>query len=117
MKKQLLVIGVTMAGLVACAQKDMTAAQEAVQEGHGYTSKGYVHPRESEVRERLEWFKDQKLGLMMHWGLYSVIGIKESWGLCDAKEWARREVTWTNDGDEVKGRVVVYPGKVKEVKQ
>ena len=37
MKKQLLVIGVTMAGLVACAQKDMTAAQEAVQEGHGYT--------------------------------------------------------------------------------
>ena len=69
---------------------------------HGYTPKHYVQPPEPEVCERLEWFKDQKLGLMMHWGLYSVIGIKESWSLCDAKEWARREVTWTGDADEFK---------------
>ena len=33
--------------------------------------------------DRLEWFKDQKLGLMMHFGLYSEVGIIESWPLSD----------------------------------
>ena len=89
------------AGLAASAA--MPEEEPDIKNGvHGYTPKHYVQPPEPEVCERLEWFKDQKLGLMMHWGLYSVIGIKESWGLCDAKEWARREVTWTNDGDEFK---------------
>ena len=70
---------------------------------HGYTPKGYVQPKESEVRERLEWFKDQKLALMMHFGLYSTIGIRESWALSDADaKWSRREVTWTDDADEFK---------------
>ncbi len=26
-----------------------------------------------------QWFKDAKLGVFMHWGLYSVKGIAESW--------------------------------------
>lgn len=30
-------------------------------------------------QEKLEWFRDQKLGLMMHWGAYSQLGIVESW--------------------------------------
>ena len=51
---------------------------------HGYTPKGYVQPKEPEVLERLEWFKDQKLALMMCLGLYSTIGIRESWPLSDA---------------------------------
>ena len=51
---------------------------------HGYTPNNYVQPPEPEVRERLEWFKDQKLALMMHWGIYSTIGIKESWCLVDS---------------------------------
>jgi alpha-L-fucosidase len=29
--------------------------------------------------ERLEWFKDAKLGIFIHWGIYSVNGIDESW--------------------------------------
>ena len=42
---------------------------------------------------RLEWFKDQKLALMMHFGLYSQVGIVESWPLSDADAyWARRDV-------------------------
>lgn len=42
---------------------------------------------------RLEWFKDQKLALMLHFGLYSQIGIIESWPLSDADSyWARREL-------------------------
>ena len=43
--------------------------------------------------ERLEWFKDQKLALMMHFGLYSQPGIVESWPLVDKDaHWARIEV-------------------------
>ncbi|MDO5977483.1 alpha-L-fucosidase [Flavivirga spongiicola] len=29
--------------------------------------------------ERLEWFKDAKLGVFIHWGIYAVNGIDESW--------------------------------------
>ncbi|WP_223550653.1 alpha-L-fucosidase [Aestuariivivens sp. NBU2969] len=29
--------------------------------------------------ERLEWFKDAKFGVFIHWGIYSVNGIDESW--------------------------------------
>jgi len=29
--------------------------------------------------ERMKWFKDAKLGIFIHWGVYSVNGIDESW--------------------------------------
>ena len=74
--KVVIVAAAVAAGAVLGAVKD---------DVHGYTPKGYVQPKEPEVRERLEWFKDQKLALMMCLGLYSTIGIKESWPLCDSK--------------------------------
>ena len=88
---------------LAGPEKAMTVAREAVQEGHGYTPKGYVQPKEPEVIERLERFKDQKLALMMCLGLYSTIGIKESWPLSDKDAvWSRKEVDWTDDADTFK---------------
>lgn len=45
------------------------------------------------VAAKLEWFKDQKLALMLHFGLYSQVGIVESWALSDADSyWARRDI-------------------------
>ena len=45
-----------------------------------------VHPVYSQSEEtpdqkakRMEWFKDAKLGIFIHWGIYSVKGIDESW--------------------------------------
>ena len=29
--------------------------------------------------EKMEWFEDAKLGIFIHWGIYSVNGIDESW--------------------------------------
>ncbi|KMQ61652.1 alpha-L-fucosidase [Chryseobacterium angstadtii] len=29
--------------------------------------------------KKMEWFKNAKLGIMIHWGIYSVDGISESW--------------------------------------
>jgi alpha-L-fucosidase len=34
-----------------------------------------------EREQRLEWFKDAKLGVFIHWGYYGVNGITESWSL------------------------------------
>ena len=92
-----------MAGVVA-AQVAAAAPKDGIKNGvHGYTPKRYVQPKEPEVLERLEWFKDQKLALMMHFGIYSTIGLKESWPLSDADaKWSRSEVDWTKDPDEFK---------------
>ena len=30
-------------------------------------------------KNKMAWFKDAKLGIFIHWGLYSVNGINESW--------------------------------------
>ncbi|MCK5135886.1 MAG: alpha-L-fucosidase [Bacteroidales bacterium] len=34
---------------------------------------------DSSYHEKMEWFKDAKLGIFIHWGIYSVYGIDESW--------------------------------------
>lgn len=71
---------------------------------HGYGSdKDWVMPDDAIVLEKLEWFRDQKLGLMMHWGPYSQMGTYESWPLCDvAAHWSRSEVDWVDDVSEFK---------------
>ncbi|TKC06144.1 alpha-L-fucosidase [Pedobacter frigoris] len=33
----------------------------------------------SDKQEKMEWFTDAKLGIFIHWGIYSVNGISESW--------------------------------------
>jgi alpha-L-fucosidase len=71
---------------------------------HNYSSESeWVKPEDPVLLERLEWFKDQKLALMMHWGPYSQIGLVESWTLSDEDgDWARRGVDWTQDYEEMK---------------
>lgn len=34
---------------------------------------------EAEKEKRMQWFEDAKLGIFIHWGIYSVNGIDESW--------------------------------------
>ncbi|HBG70899.1 MAG TPA: alpha-L-fucosidase [Bacteroidales bacterium] len=42
----------------------------------------YVPPTDTLVKQKLENWLDMKFGLLMHWGLYSQLGVVESWGLC-----------------------------------
>jgi alpha-L-fucosidase len=43
------------------------------------------------VLKKLEWFQDQKFGLILHWGTYAQRGIVESWSICSEDEpWCRR---------------------------
>ena len=76
--------------------------QEAFSEANlvdGYTkADGYLVPDSPEVRRKLEWFQDQKLGLMVHWGPYAQLGIEESWILSDDdREEERMEVFGIRD--------------------
>lgn len=39
----------------------------------------YSQENNATKEQRLEWFKDAKLGIFIHWGIYAVNGIDESW--------------------------------------
>ena len=41
----------------------------------------HSHGQSTEIpkEERLAWFKDAKFGVFIHWGIYAVNGIDESW--------------------------------------
>ncbi|MCL1793018.1 MAG: alpha-L-fucosidase [Oscillospiraceae bacterium] len=65
--------------------------------------KGYIWPEDPYILQRLEWFRDQKLALMMHWGPYSQWGIVESWALSDEDaSWSRAGVDWETSGNDFK---------------
>lgn len=55
---------------------------------------GYVWPKEKDVREKLAQWQDLKFGVILHWGIYSVPGIVESWSICD-ENWITRDTTKT----------------------
>ncbi len=55
------------------------------------------------VLKKLEWFQDQKFGLLMHWGTYSQWQIVESWSLCPEDEgWCERRGEHAKDYFEYK---------------
>ena len=64
--------------------------------------KHYQRPKTPELQEQLEWFMDQKFGLMIHWGLYNQMGMKESWPLVDAYEWTRWQFPPETTPEEIK---------------
>ena len=37
------------------------------------------------IHEKMQWFADAKLGIFIHWGIYSVNGIDESWSFHNKK--------------------------------
>ena len=66
-------------------------------------SENYIKPDDPAVLQQLEWFCDQKLALMMHWGPYSQWGIVESWALSDGDaNWSRKGVDWETTGAKLK---------------
>lgn len=51
----------------------------------------YEWPEDPAVRAKLDSWQDCKFGVQFHWGLYSVPGIVESWGLCsEDHSWNKR---------------------------
>ena len=85
--------------------KEAEQKQEIVNQGvHTYSQEeAYAWPEEPVLREQLELFQDQKLALMVHWGVYNQLGMVASWALSDEDaEWSRKTVDWTDDGEVFK---------------
>ena len=66
----------------------------------------YIEPPKI-IQEKLEDFRDMKLGFMVHWGIYNQLGLTASWGMVDsAADWARvktesgHRVDWETDGNK-----------------
>ncbi len=79
--------------------------EQAVETGvHNYSKEeAWVKPDDPLLLDRLEWFKDQKVGLMVHWGPYSQLGVVESWALSDEDgDWSREGIDWEQDSAELK---------------
>ena len=49
------------------------------------------------IKTKMEWFQDAKLGIFIHWGIYAVDGIDESWSFYNKK------ITWTNYMKQLNG--------------
>lgn len=87
-----------------------TQPDEIMEDGvHNFTAEEkYITPPPP-IKEKLEEFKDLKLGFMIHWGLYNQLGIVPSWGMVDnQKHWSRSEeefgpgANWSKDGNVIR---------------
>jgi alpha-L-fucosidase len=59
-------------------------------------SNAYQKPTDPLVLQKLEQWQDQKFGIIIHWGLYSVPGIIESWSIC-SEDWITRDTNSSYD--------------------
>ena len=55
-------------------------------------SSSYEWPTDSSVKKKLDQWQNLKFGMIIHWGLYAVPGMIESWALC-SEDWIERDST------------------------
>ena len=92
--------GLVLGAAVACAGLTARGDHAGVKAVLGDTSADYVEVKDPVVKANIERFRDMKLGLMMHFGPYSQVGITESWPLLDpASGWERRRALHMGVGD------------------
>ena len=87
-KRILLTLGFSFLALAASAQDNSFVHEQ---------SDGYEWPTDPAVLEKLDAWQDLKFGVLMHWGLYSVPGIVESWNICN-EDWITRPEGSTYEG-------------------
>ena len=84
--------------LLACAAFAASFALSAQNRGDVVEqSDGYQWPTDAKVLENLDRWQDQKFGVLIHWGLYAVPGIVESWSICN-EDWIVRPQGTTYEG-------------------
>ena len=73
------------------------AGAQAQQQVQGFVHEqsaedGYEWPTDQQVLDKLDQWQDLKFGVLMHWGLYSIPGIVESWSICSEDvDWISRK--------------------------
>lgn len=85
----------TLALLLASALAVPTISAQTYAHGRSET---YMAPKDAAVLKKLDKWQDQKFGMLIHFGLYSQLGIVESWSICSEEEdWIPRDSTLTYD--------------------
>ena len=84
MKKVLFILACLFSSVVLYAQQQHTVEEK------------YEWPTDPLVKQRLEQWQNLKFGMIIHWGLYAVPGIVESWALC-SENWVERDSTIAYD--------------------
>lgn len=79
---------------VICLLGQSTMAQE---DNLHHQSSVYEAPQDPLVIQKLDEWQDLKFGMIIHWGVYAVPGMIESWALC-SEDWINRDSTQTYDG-------------------
>lgn len=67
-------------------------AANGQEQGMHQQSTLYEWPTDPLVKQKLDQWQDQKFGMIIHWGLYAVPGIVESWSIC-SEDWIGRDST------------------------
>ncbi|KRL14729.1 alpha-L-fucosidase [Schleiferilactobacillus perolens] len=68
------------------------------QKNHNWSLEDYEpYPEFHALKKSLSWFQDQKVGLLIHWGLYAQAGIVESWQLSAQDQWARQPTAFRSN--------------------
>lgn len=83
---------IIIAALLVSAFGKLTAQENGVHQ----QSTVYEWPSDPLVKQKLENWQDKKFGMIVHWGLYAVPGIIESWSIC-SEDWIDRDSTKTYD--------------------
>jgi len=84
----LIAVSAAMSGLYAQSDNSFV---------HKSSEDGYEWPVQPAVLENLDRWQDQKFGVLIHWGLYSIPGIVESWSICN-EDWITRPEGSTYEG-------------------
>lgn len=56
-------------------EQQMTKIRADIEENIAATYEDYEEQLPENIQQKLEWFKDQKIGVIFHWSLYAVAGI------------------------------------------
>lgn len=72
-------------------------------DGWQLTKSGAPDAADERLTKKLNWWQDQKFGLLMHWGAYSQWGSIESWPLVEEDKWARPDdlPAWVERGKDI----------------
>lgn len=81
--------------LVGLALAGNISAQSFVHEA----SKQYQWPKDQKVVEKLKKWQDLKFGIILHWGVYSVPGMVESWQIT-SEDWITPDLTRTYEEEK-----------------
>ncbi|MGY0035381.1 alpha-L-fucosidase [Pedobacter sp. NJ-S-72] len=74
--------------MLVCAFTKLIAQENGVHP----QSTVYEWPSDPQVKQKLAQWQDKKFGMIVHWGLYAVPGMIESWSIC-SEDWIDRDST------------------------